>query len=410
MPLRSLGRSLSLGAYKAYAGKSQSLDATSVKDRPDGPMIWGHATSPSRAAALLQLGARLRAQRGELNFLLTTPTIDPAPDHMRRGDIWQVLPEDTTAAAKRFLDHWQPDIGLWTGGYFRPLLIEQAKRRELPMILVDACEEGFNAPYQRWLPEILRSNLESFDSVFARSGTAAQKLRRLGVAENTLTVTGPLQEGGSALPCNESEREKMAHALGSRPVWLAAMAQPQELSTILEAHRQSSRMAHRQLLILVPDDEAKGPEFARMLQEMEFAAAIRSAGEMPGEGTQVLLGDTRGEMGLWYRLAPVTFMASSLLPGIRGRDPFEPAALGSAILYGPNVSRYLSAYSRFANAGAARIVNDSRTLAAALHQLSAPDRVAQMAAAGWEVASEGAEATDRVIDLLQDMLDLIEEG
>ncbi|WP_306006316.1 3-deoxy-D-manno-octulosonic acid transferase [Aquicoccus porphyridii] len=394
----------------AYAGKGQKTDNAVVQDRPDGPLIWGHATSPSRAAALLQLGARLRAQRADFNLLLTTPTPDPSPDHLHRGDIWQVLPEDTTAATARFLDHWRPDIGLWTGGYFRPVLIEQAKHRELPMILIDACEEGFNAPHQRWLPEILRSNLESFDSIFARSGTAAQKLRRLGVAEEALTVTGPLQEGGNALPCNESEREEMARILAGRPVWLAAMAQPEEVPTILEAHRMSSRMAHRQLLILVPDDETRGPEFRALLDEQGFAPAIRSAGEKPNEGTQVLLADTRGEMGLWYRLAPVTFMASSLVPGFGGRNPFEPAALGSAILYGPNVSRYRAAYTRFTNAGAAISIKDSTTLSAALHQLAAPDRVAQMAAAGWEVASEGAEATDRIIDLLQDMLDLMEAG
>ncbi|KPP86579.1 MAG: 3-deoxy-D-manno-octulosonic-acid transferase [Rhodobacteraceae bacterium HLUCCO07] len=410
MPLRSIGRSLSLGAYMAYAGKGQRSGKGFAKDRPDGTLIWGHATSPSRASALLQLAAQLRAQRAEFTFLLTTPTPDPAPDHLRHGDIWQVLPEDTIVGAARFLDHWRPDIGLWTGGYFRPVLLERAKRREVPMILIDACEEGFNAPHQRWLPEILRSNLESFDSVFARSGNAAQKLRRLGVPDETLTVTGPLQEGRNALPCDEEERQEMARALGGRPVWLAAMAQPEEVPTILEAHRQSSRMAHRQLLILVPDDETRGPEFSAMLHEQGLATATRSAGEMPSEWTRVLLGDTRGEMGLWYRLAPVTFMASSLFPGFGGRDPFEPAALGSAILYGPNVSRYLSAYSRFANAGAARIVNDSQALATALELLSAPDRVAQMASAGWEVASEGAEATDRVINLLQDMLDMLGKG
>lgn len=379
------------------------------EERPSGKLIWGHAPSPSRAAALLQIGARLRAQRADLTLLLTTTT-GPAPDHLHRGDIWQVLPDDTRMSAARFLDHWRPDIGLWTGGHFRPALIEQAKRRELPMILIDASEIEFNAPHQRWLPEILRSNLESFDRIFARSGAVAQKLRRLGVAEDALTVTGPLQEGGNALPCDEAEREEMARLLAGRPVWLAAMAQPEEAETILEAHRVSSRMAHRQLLILVPDDETRGPEFSAALRRQGFVVAVRSAGELPDEGTQVLLADTRGEMGLWYRLAPVTFMASSLMPGVGGRDPFEPAALGSAILYGPNVSRYLAAYRRFANAGAARIVKDSDTLAAALQQLAAPDRVAQMAAAGWEVASEGAEVTDSIIELLQDMLDRLEAG
>ena len=85
----------------------------------------------------------------------------------------------------------------------------------------------------------------------------------------------------------------------------------------------------------------------------------------------------------------------------------EPAALGSAILYGPNVGRYLEVYSRFANAGAARIVKDSDTLASAVQQCLAPDQAALMAAAGWNVASSGAEVTDKVIELVHDTLDAL---
>ncbi|WP_137702793.1 3-deoxy-D-manno-octulosonic acid transferase [Marimonas lutisalis] len=408
--MRAFGRSISLAAYLALARRGAKAALEFPQERPDGHLIWGHATSPERAAALLQLIARLRVQRPEIHFLLTTPSNDPAPDHLRKRDIWQVLPDDTTGESEKFLSHWRPDLGLWTGGYFRPAVIEVAKRRELPMFLIDAGEEGFNAAHQRWLPEIARSNLEAFSAVFARSGTAAQILRRLGVPEEEITVTGPLQEGGMALACNEEEREDLAQSLAGRPVWLAAMVQPEELDDILEAHRLSSRMAHRQLLILVPDDETEGARMARRIRAKGFNLAVWSEGEMPDEATQVLLADTRGEMGLWYRLAPVTFMASSLKSGHGGRDPFEPAALGSAILYGPNVGRYLSAYSRLATAGAARIVKDSETLSAALQQLTAPDRVAQMAAAGWEVASQGAEATDRIVDLVQDTLDVMEAG
>ena len=101
-------------------------------------------------------------------------------------------------------------------------------------------------------------------------------------------------------------------------------------------------------------------------------------------------------------------MGSSLIAGHGGRDPFEPAALGSAILYGPNVSLHLSSYTRLANVGAARIVKDAESLAAALNQLIAPDRAAAMAHAAWELMSTGAEVTDHLVDLVLDTLDLAE--
>lgn len=404
----ALGRSISLAAYMALARRAPKHPVEFPAPRPEGPLIWGHATSAARAAALLQIGTRMRVLRPEVNLLLTGAVPLDRPEHMRRQDIWQVLPDDTVFASDQFLDHWRPDICLWTGGFFRPAIIVQARRRDLPMYLIDASEEGFNAPRQRWLPDMVRANLQEFDTVFARSGTAAQLLRKLGAANEDIVVTGPLQEGGGALPCNEREREDLARLLAGRPVWLAAMAQIEEMPELLAAHRQASRMAHRLLLIVVPDDETLGPVFRDFLRGEGVAVAVRSDGEAPDESTQVFVADTRGEMGLWYRLAPVTFMASSLVPGIGGHDPYEPAALGSAILYGPNISRHLAAYSRFASAGAARIVKDSTTLSAALQNLSAPDQAAMMATAAWRVASDGAEVADRIIDLVQDALDVLE--
>ena len=109
------------------------------------------------------------------------------------------------------------------------------------------------------------------------------------------------------------------------------------------------------MLVLVPDDENDGVAIRERLDADGWRYVVWSEGGFPDEHTQVLLADTRGEMGLWYRIAPITLMATSLVSGCRGKDPFEPATLGSAILYGPNAGQYLGAYKRFANAGAARM-------------------------------------------------------
>jgi 3-deoxy-D-manno-octulosonic-acid transferase len=93
---------------------------------------------------------------------------------------------------------------------------------------------------------------------------------------------------------------------------------------------------------------------------------------------------------------------------MEGCNPNEAAVHGTAILYGPNIRRYMSEYSRFAEARAARIIRDAQTLAAAVQNLIAPDQAAAMIHAAWDVASLGAEVTDRILDLLQDTLDLVE--
>lgn len=397
-----------MAAYLALARRRSRAPLEISLLRPEGPVLWGHATAQARIAALLQIATRLRAQIPRLSLIVTTPPEIGKPEHLDEWCIWQELAEDTLQNGEVFLAHWRPDVCLWTGGHFKPALIHLAQQKNIPMFLIDADEAGLGATHQRWLPELTRANLRAFETVFARSGTAAQILRRLGVSSEMIEVTGPLQEGRVALECSESEREEMGQILAGRQVWLAAMVQRNELKPILDAHRKASRMALRLLLILVPDDETDGDEFLDVLKDEGFSTAVWSDGEVPDETCQVLLADTWGELGLWYRLAPVTLMASSLTPGHGGSDPYEPAALGSAVLYGPHVGHYLSAYSRFAAAGAARIVKDADSLSAALQQLMAPDQAALMASAGWGLASEGAEVTDRVIDLVLDTLDALE--
>jgi 3-deoxy-D-manno-octulosonic-acid transferase len=109
-------------------------------------------------------------------------------------------------------------------------------------------------------------------------------------------------------------------------------------------------------------------------------------------------------LGLWYRVAPISLVGGSLQP-IGGHNPFEPAALGSAILHGPYVTNFVDIYQRLSEAGAARLVTGPDTLAEAVHELMNPDKAAAMAHAAWEVVSQGAEVTDRALDAIFDRLD-----
>lgn len=402
-------RSLSLSAYLALTrrGNGQPVYATEA-ERPAGELIWGHASNIDHAHALVQLAARLAQLRPDLTLLLTTPASMADIPLSASCLIREVLPEDTVANGEAFIDHWMPELCLWTGGDLQPAILNCAANADLPMFLVDANEEGIVKPGWRWFPDMPRALLNSFSMILVQNTETVTALRRLGVRDTDIAVTGIFQEGTLPLPCNEDERQELSDLLKTRPVWLAAMAQAEELDIILAAHRQVSRMTHRLLLILVPDKEADGPEFAARLQAEGYEFTRWSEGTLPEETTQILLGDTHGDMGLWYRLASVSMMCSSLKPGYGGQDPNEPAAHGSAILYGPNVSRYLTAYKRYAGAGAARIVRDEDTLAAALKRLIAPDQSAAMAHAAWDVASLGAEVTDRILDLVQDTLDVLE--
>ncbi len=141
-----------------------------------------------------------------------------------------------------------------------------------------------------------------------------------------------------------------------------------------------------------------------MMRERGLAVAQRSKDEAITADTDVYLADTLGEMGLWYRIASVSFVGGSLAE-VGGHNPFEPALLGSAILHGPHVRNFADGYARLGQADAAVLVRDADGLAAALTYAISPERAARMAAAAWDAMSDGAEVTDRVLDVLGEYLD-----
>ncbi|MFP4273483.1 MAG: 3-deoxy-D-manno-octulosonic acid transferase, partial [Paracoccaceae bacterium] len=341
-----------------------------------------------------------------LSVLFTAERGTELPARPGRDTLWQRVPAETLAETEAFAAHWRPDCGLWAGGTLRPALLAAVDQADVPLFMIDAGADEIGTGPGSWMPALVRTSQARFACALVRSEVAARRLQRLGVAPDDIAMTGPLREGAAALPCDMTEFDRMGQVLAGRPIWLAAMVQPGELDTVLRAHRATARLSHRLLLILVPDSTDMGDTFVAALDRAGLRHVRWSEGGLPDENTQVLLADTRGEMGLWYRLAPVTLMASSLEPGHGGRDPYEPAALGSAVLYGPNVGRHLGPYGRLSGAAAARIVKDSESLATALAELVAPDRAAVMAQAAWDIVSEGADVTDRITDLVLDTLDL----
>ncbi|MGO4914438.1 3-deoxy-D-manno-octulosonic acid transferase [Pseudogemmobacter sp. W21_MBD1_M6] len=375
--------------------------------RPSGPLLWFHTTSEGEALSVQELIRRMAEDRDELSFLITTTTPAAAAIVARRMPLrtqHQYVPYDVVPFIERFLDHWRPTVAIWTDAEFRPALVTLTADRGIPVFLIDARLATKTYQRWRWVPGLAGTLLRRFEKVLVADSQTATYLRRLGLPKANIEVTGVLEEGTAALACNEAERDALARVLAARPVWLSAFTDPSEESLVSEAHRIAIRMSHRLLLVLVPSNPDEGEAIAARLEAEGWTVALRSRNEEPEEDTHIYVADTRGEMGLWYRLAPITFMGTSIASG-GGRNPFEPAALGSAILHGPNVSSFTDSYSRLGKEDATRLVRTAEELAHQIGELLSPDKAAAMAHNAWMVSSSGAEVTDRVMQLLFDALD-----
>jgi 3-deoxy-D-manno-octulosonic-acid transferase len=423
-------RSLALGAYLGWSGRfgrrlaerklrervaAGKEDAARLDERrgiagrprPEGRLVWFHAASVGESLALLELIRTLLHARPGLHVLVTTGTTTSAgvmADRLPEGAMHQYVPLDARPFVQRFLAHWQPDLAVWTESELWPALICETHARGVPMILLNARMSKASHDRWRYLRGMARSLLRRFDRALVQDDLTEIYLRRLGMLPSRLEVTGTLKEGAAALPVDEDELAAMRDEIGGRPVWVAASTHPGEEEKILEAHGAALKTNPRLLLVVVPRHPDRGDAVAELLQAGGWAFTRRGAGEAPEREAQVYLADTMGELGLWYRLAPISFVGGSWEP-VGGHNPFEPAALGSAILHGPYVTNFVDIYQRLTEARAARLVSAPQTLAEALEELLSPDRAAAMAHAAWEVVSAGADVTDRAKAVLLDKLD-----
>ncbi|MBP0481588.1 3-deoxy-D-manno-octulosonic acid transferase [Sagittula salina] len=393
-------RALSLQAYLATTRGSGSSDMPALPPRPPGRLVWAHATGAERGRALASLCARLMAQHPDASVILSG-------DMVAHDDMPHVAaPPERLADCVTYMRHLAPDVVLWAGGALRPALLSAARQEGAHLVALDLEPEGIETPAAaRWLPDPAPATLALFHSLYSTDERAARRLRRLGMEPARVHAAQPLLDAEMPLPCDETQHEEIAGLMAGRPVWLAARLRGLEARDVLSAHRQAVRLNHRLLLVIVPATEEDADRAERAAAASQLRVCNWDAGETPDENTQVLLTEGPEQLGLWYRLAPLAFLGGSLLTGHGGEDPFEAATLGTAILYGPNVGRHLASYTRLVGAGAARIVRDADSLATAVLQLIAPDAAAQMAHAGWEVISSGAELVDEVIAEVADILD-----
>ncbi|MFO1105910.1 MAG: 3-deoxy-D-manno-octulosonic acid transferase [Amaricoccus sp.] len=377
------------------------------RPRPDGRLVWFHAASVGEAASLLELLRRLEQGRPDLYCLVTTVTVTSEQfleERLPERCIHQFVPVDVLPWIEAFLDHWRPDLAVWTESELWPATLAATSARGIPMLLINA--RISQRSFRRWrlLRGMARALLRRFDRILAQDDLAGEQLVALGADPARLAVIGTLKEGAAPLPHDEAERKRITRALAGRPVWLAASTHSGEEEMAVAAHLQARRALPMLAMILAPRHPVRGDGLAERLRAEGFSVAQRSKAEPVGPDTDIYLVDTLGEMGLWYRIASVSFIGGSLVE-VGGHNPFEPALLGSAILHGPHVRNFAEAYARLKAAGAAVEVTDTAELAAALGATLSPDRAAEMAAAAWAACSEGADVTDTVLETIAGYID-----
>ena len=336
--------------------------------RPGGPLIWVHAVSIGEAMSVLELCGALTASA---QVLLTTTTVSSAnmiADRLPPGVLHQFSAIDVPQVMGRFLDHWRPDLAVITESEIWPVALHALDRRGTPVAVVNGrLSEKSARGWARLAPRVGRAALSRLKLVMAQDTASCDRFVALGAPRDRTMVTGSLKSAAARLPVDQDAKAAAAAWAGGRPLWLAASTHAGEEEVILAAHDQLRGTYPNALLVLAPRHDTRANDVAQLIKARGMAFAQRSAAEVPGPDTAVYLADTIGEMGVWFDLCKTVVMGGSLVPGIGGHNPMEPAQFGCNILTGPHMDNARELFTRLEQAGAARVVSPApTTLAAAL--------------------------------------------
>lgn len=377
--------------------------------RPEGRLVWVHGASVGEAVSALPLVARIVSAPGGGQVLMTTGTVTSAKvmaERLPEGAFHQYLPVDHPDYVRRFVDHWRPDLAIWVESEFWPNLLGETARRAIPQVLINGRVSARS--YRRWSGFFARREigrlLGAFSLCLGQSVGDAERLAALGAQDSR--CLGNLKYAAPPLPVNAADHGDLAARLAGRPVWLGASTHPGEEVALARIHTALKAVHPGLLTVIAPRHPERGDQIARDLRAMGLRVARRSQGDAVAAACDIYLADTIGELGLFYRLAPIAFIGKSLLAR-GGQNPIEAARFGCAIVFGPAMENFADIAADLLARGAARRVGDVTDLERALDVLFVDAQArSAMGDAAQTIAKEHEQVLDRVFEALTPFLEV----
>ncbi|TVO60286.1 lipid IV(A) 3-deoxy-D-manno-octulosonic acid transferase [Denitromonas ohlonensis] len=374
----------------------------------EGPILWVHAVSvgETRAAQPLidALAERFPAHRFVLTHMTPTGRETAQAVFSRYGDrlLSVYLPYDLPWLQRRFLRHFQPQLGIVMETEVWPNLMAACASLDVPCALVNARLSARSERRYLQLITLARETFSRFSIIAAQSEADGARLKSIGATHPIVTgnIKFDMTLPAAALALGASWRETM----GARPVILAASTREGEEALILDAFNTHPDR-DTALLVIVPRHPQRFDAVATQARALGLSVAKRSETAPATPDTQVWLGDSMGEMAAYYTLADVVLMGGTWLP-FGGQNLIECCATGRAVLLGPHTYNFSDASDAALDAGAGlRFGTVPDAMREAFELVGDTLRRKAMGEAGSRFARQHGGATARTVALLTPLLD-----
>ncbi len=366
---------------------------------PRQPLIWLHAVSVGETRAAAPLVAALKARYPQHAILLThmTPTgRRTSAELLGDGVLRAYLPYDYPLAVRRFLRHFRPAVGVIMETELWPNLVAACKAQGVPLLLANARLSEKSARRYARFPNLTRGALQGLAALAAQTGQDADRLRALGAPQ--VEVLGNVKFDILPPPEQLALGETLRQGMGTRPVLLAASTREGEEALLFAA--LAKHPPGEALLVVVPRHPQRFEEVAALAARAGFAVQRRSEDAPVAARTQVLIGDSMGELFAYYAACDVAFVGGSLLD-YGSQNLIEACAVGRPVLIGPSTYNFSHAAEQALECGAAKRIGTAEELLEAAQALLRDEAARRgMGEAGREFAARHRGATARTLEMI----------
>lgn len=399
VPLRLWWRGRKEPGYRQHVGERFGRYGA----RPARPVIWIHAVSLGETRAAQPLVTALQTRFPDHALLVTHMTAtgrEAATSLYGEFAILAFLPYDLPWAARRFVAHFRPRLGILMETELWPNLLRECRRAGVPVLLANARLSEKSAHGYRRVGRLAQEALADLAAVAAQTEADAARLTALGA--HGVAITGNLKFDIAAAPDLIARGRELRRLFGERPVLLAASTREGEETLILDALARAPLSGA--LTVIVPRHPQRFDEVAALLRDRGLAFVRRSEGRPVPAGHAFALGDSMGEMTAYYAAADVAFIGGSLLP-YGAQNLIEACAVGAPVVIGPSTFNFAQAAAEAVAAGAAVQVADADAFARdAARLLSDAATRKRMSEAGRRFCDAHRGATGRTMAIVERLL------
>lgn len=370
--------------------------------------IWVHAVSVGESLTAIPLIKRIQQRYPSLPIIVTNETATGAERiRVALGNSITPLyfPYDLPLILRKFFKALQPKLLILLETELWPNLLAACQLYQVPVALVNArLSERSALSYRRILP-ITQAMLKSINVISAQFQADAERFIDLGFSPERIHITGSLKFDVT-LPRNLLEQAQQWQKIWgeNRLVWIAASTHPGEEELILQVFKQVRHSFPDLLLVSIPRHVDRASQLEQLYRSQNYNINKRSDHKRDLNDIDVLIGDTMGELLIFYAAADLGFVGGSLVEK-GGQNPLEPAAVGLPILTGPYTFNFATITEQLKQRNAAIQVNNATELAEqVISLLSDPVRRQNMGREAKKFVEENKGSVLKQMQLIESLL------